>query len=71
MKISWNNGYRSSAGLYDIPVGEGQCNRHAALGDITLRKVAVINASDGEFDSVQLCHDCLVDLANEVFEKVT
>lgn len=68
MKISWNNGYRSSPCLQDIPTGEGQCNRHAALGDTLPRKVAVINASDGEYDSVQLCHECLVDLANELLE---
>ncbi len=68
MKISWNNGYWSSAISQEIDSAILPCTRHCELGDSTPRKVAVIDASAGEYNPVTLCHECLVELANEVFE---
>lgn len=68
MKISWNNGYWNAPITQDIETTTQSCTRHCALGDPTPRKVAVIDGSDGEYNPVTLCHECLVELANEVLE---
>lgn len=39
-------------------------DRCAACGVIT--KVMIINDSAGQFPDARLCHNCLVDLANEL-----
>lgn len=69
MKIYWNNGYWVSPHVQDIRTVMAPCDRHIALGDSTPRKVAVIDASDGEFNPVRLCHEHLVELANELLES--
>lgn len=66
MKISWNNGYWSSPTSMEVALAMLPCTRHVELGDHAPRKVAVLDGSDGEYNPVTLCHECLVDLANEL-----
>lgn len=69
MKISWNNGYWSGAASMEIEAKTLPCTRHCELGDFTPRRVAVIDASGGEYNPVTLCHEHLVELANELLES--
>ena len=75
MMILWTLGYhrgepQSNRDAVDALSIQGTCDAHAARGDASPRRVAVIDNSDGEYTPIRLCAECLVDLANDELDPV-
>lgn len=68
MKVLWSRGYGSTDAPHTIETGEYACSCCRLRGDGDQKPVAILDSSDGEYTSICLCHECLVDLANELLE---